>query len=180
MGYNGRQIGEKETAMITFDLPGARFFYRVAAVILHEGRVLLNCEEAGSHWFLPGGRCEAMEPSSVALRREMQEELGETVTIERMLWVVENLFTVAGRPHHELGLYYLATLPPTSPLLDGGTAFRGQEQHIPLILQWFPLEETARLPIYPVFLRTSLQNLPDRLEHIVNHDSRAPIDPAAL
>jgi 8-oxo-dGTP pyrophosphatase MutT (NUDIX family) len=165
--------------MITFDLPGARFGYRVAAVILHEGRVLLNREEAGSHWFLPGGRCEAMEPSSVALRREMQEELGETVTIERMLWVVENLFTVAGRPHHELGLYYLATLPPTSPLLDG-TMFPSLEQHTPLVLQWFPLGEAADLPLYPVFLRSGLRNLPDRLEHIVNHDSREPLDPAAM
>lgn len=164
--------------MITFDLPAARFTYRVAAVVVYEGRVLLNREEADSFWFLPGGRCEAMEPSSVALLREMREELGETVTIERLLWVAENFFTDARGPHHELGLYYLATLPPSSPLL-GGTTFRGLEQHIPLVLQWFPLDETAHLPLYPVFLRAGLQNLPDRLEHIVNRDGREPLDPAA-
>ncbi len=87
--------------MITFDLPAARFTYRVAAAVVHEGRVLLNREEADSFWFLPGGRCEAMEPSSVALLREMREELGETVTIERLLWVAENFFTDARGPHHE-------------------------------------------------------------------------------
>jgi 8-oxo-dGTP pyrophosphatase MutT (NUDIX family) len=161
-----------ETAMITFDLPGAHFSYRVAAVIVHDGHVLLNRVESDSFWFLPGGRCEAMEPSAVALVREMQEELGETVTIQRLLWVIENFFTHEGRSYHELGLYYLVTLPPTSPLLDGSTVFRGYEQHIPLILRWFPLDETGRLPLYPVFLRTGLQNIPDRIEHIVNRDSK--------
>lgn len=156
--------------MIAFDLPDACFTYRVAAVALHDGHVLLHRAECDDFWALPGGRCEAMEHSTDAILREMREEYGETVRVERLLWVVENFFTHAGKPYHELGLYYLVALTPGSPLLDTRTVCGGQEGDLPLIFQWFPLDAVERTRIYPVFLRTALQSIPDTIEHVVNHD----------
>src|SRR5579859_2392880 len=98
--------------VISFDVGPARFNYRVAGVVIHDGHVLLQTIDGFDFWFLPGGRCEANECSSATLAREMREECGEAVTVERLLWVAENFFTLNGRPFHELGFYYLTTLAP--------------------------------------------------------------------
>jgi len=62
--------------MITFSHHNTRFNYRIAAVALHEGNVLLNKLADHNFWFLPGGRAELLEPSHQTLKREMREELG--------------------------------------------------------------------------------------------------------
>lgn len=61
----------------------------VAAVLLHEGRVLLGKRapprrEAGS-WELPGGKVEPGETDEEALVRELAEELGVDVRPVRLL-----------------------------------------------------------------------------------------------
>lgn len=149
-----------------------RFVYRVAGVVVHDGQVLLHRAEGEGFWSLPGGRCELLEPSDTALRREMREELGVGVAVERLLWVVENFFTLDGLPHHELGLYYKMALPADAPLLDVDIAHRGQEEELPLVFHWFPLDTIERMCLYPVFLRAGLQALPATTAHIVNFDDK--------
>lgn len=158
--------------MISFNLPTARFNYRVAGIALHDGHVLLQRIESDPIWFLPGGRCEAMEASAITLVREMQEECGQTVTIDRLIWVMENFFTHAGTQFHELGLYYLMSLPVDSPFLDVHTPFYGDEPTVRLIFQWFPLTALDGIPLRPTFLRTALQAIPPSLQHIVHDDTR--------
>ena len=72
-----------------------RFNYRVGGVCIERQRVLLNQEVGTDYWFLPGGRCQLMEPAADTLRREMREELEVTVRVGRMLWIVE-LATLRG------------------------------------------------------------------------------------
>ena len=59
--------------MITAQLGGGRFYYRVAGVLLDSDRVLLHRAIGDPNWVLPGGRCEFMEESTDCLRREMRE-----------------------------------------------------------------------------------------------------------
>ncbi|HEX6817408.1 MAG TPA: NUDIX hydrolase [Ktedonobacterales bacterium] len=158
--------------MIMQTEPEGRFVYRVAGVAIHDGRVLLHRAESEDFWSLPGGRCELLEPSETALRREMREELGMEVAVERLVWVVENFFALDGLPHHELGLYYKMALPADAPLLDVDMEHRGKEEELALVFRWFPLETIERMGLYPVFLRAGLQALPATTAHIVNFDSR--------
>ena len=62
---------------------------RYQAAILHNGQILLiQHREHGngrSYWLLPGGGREADETSEQCLIREVQEETGLTVTVERLL-----------------------------------------------------------------------------------------------
>jgi 8-oxo-dGTP diphosphatase len=57
----------------------------VAALIMHEGKLLVCQRRRGSRfelqWEFPGGKREAGETLEIALARELQEELGVAATI---------------------------------------------------------------------------------------------------
>jgi len=167
--------------MITFTIGQARFVHRVAGVCIHESHVLLQRAESDDFWFLPGGRIEIMESSEAAIKREMREELkleGD-VQVERLLWVVENLFIDdnGGTPTHELGLYYLVSFAANSELYDTGKTHMAIEdtgafadEPITFALRWFLLEALDDIRLYPTFLRAALRNLPANAQHIVHQD----------
>lgn len=156
--------------MITFEKDNAQFNYRIVGVVIHDGRVLLNSVEGWGFWFLPGGRAEMMEPARETLRREMREELGTDVEVERLLWIVENFFKFDGQNFHETGLYFLMSLPPDSPLYKREGPFAGKEEHVALVFQWFRLDELPQIRLYPGFLPQALQSLPATTQHIVHKD----------
>src|SRR5574337_1309183 len=100
--------------MITFKPAEIRFTYRVGGILIHHEHVLCQAAYKEGYWFLPGGRAELGESASVTLLREMQEELGVAMKIERLLYVVENFFNDPNDSSHELGLYFLVTAPVNS------------------------------------------------------------------
>lgn len=155
--------------MIHLERARQRFNYRVAAVIIDSGRVLLHRAEHDTFWALPGGRVELMEPAHQAIRRELREELGVDVRIERLLWVVETFFEHAGAAWHELALYFLVELAPDAPLRQQPTC-DGYEGPVRLIFRWFDLAGLEHVRLLPSFLRTALQVLPMTVTHIVHTD----------
>ncbi|MBI3977119.1 MAG: NUDIX domain-containing protein [Chloroflexi bacterium] len=158
--------------MITFDRDGARFNYRVAGVALHGDRVLAQQAEGYPFWFLPGGRGELLESARDTLRREMQEELGTTVQVERLLWVVENFFELDSRSYHELSLYFLITFPADSYLYQGDGPFASDEAGIRCVSGWHPISALETLDLRPAFLRKTLKAIPEHAEHIMHVDER--------
>ncbi len=161
-----------DRTMLTFDRDGARFTYRVVAVVVDGDRVLLHHAERDDFWALPGGRAELLEPAATGLRREMREELGVEVRVGRLLYIAENFFAHGGKAWHELGLYFLVTLPQDCGLLGRTEPFTGWEKGgIRLIFRWFPLDQLPRTRLYPSFLREGLRALPAIPTHIVHTDS---------
>jgi 8-oxo-dGTP pyrophosphatase MutT (NUDIX family) len=161
-------------AMIVLDQENARFHYRVAAIIFDDARVLLQTDPNEDFWFMPGGRVEMLEPAEESLSREMREELGEEVRIERLVWLVENFFEYQEISWHEMGMYFLASLPDGSPLLAGeGPLHTGYEDNgAKLVFQWHELSSLPGLTLYPSFLRGRLGSLPAATEHIVQRDGK--------
>lgn len=157
--------------MITFDEEHIRFTNRVVGVAIDRGRVLLHRTDDMNFWALPGGRAELLEPSPQTLVREMQEEIGVTVRVDRLLWVAENFFTYGPRQHHELGFYFLMYLPPDTPLRDQ-TSFVGREGDMDVYFEWHPVATLENIVLYPEFLRTGLKNLPASTVHIIHTDSK--------
>lgn len=156
-----------DTNVSDFASRNAGFIYRVAGVCLHDGHVLLHRGEFEESWSLPGGRVEFRETSSLALGREMWEEIGVDVEVGRLLWVIENFFSHAGRRFHELGFYYEMHLPAGSQYLDVDQEFTGTEEQTRLIFRWFPTESLPTVQFYPIFLRTALAHLPASPQHVV-------------
>jgi ADP-ribose pyrophosphatase YjhB (NUDIX family) len=156
--------------MIRIESGDRRFNYRVVGVAIHDDHVLLHRAEDDDFWALPGGRCELMEAAPAALAREMQEETGTAVHVERLLWVVESFFRYRGNDFHELGLYFLLTLPAGSPLLALDRPFIGYEPTCRLIFEWHRLASLDAVRLYPVFLRAGLHALPASPAHILDND----------
>ena len=154
--------------MIACDIAGVRFNYRVAGVCVEDGHVLLHRIAEMDFWFLPGGRAEVGETSEESLRREMQEELGISVHVDRLLWVVENFFGLGGQSYHELGLYYEITLPAGGPYSARSDVYRGVTEYgDEAVFQWFRLEAIHGIDLVPPFLHEGLHRLPRHTQHLI-------------
>lgn len=152
--------------MITFtDDSGSRFNYRVAAAIVDGERILLHRAKTDDYWTLPGGRAEMGETSRESLSREMREELGCDVQIERLLWLAEYFFDYRDAPCHEIALYFLVTLPEGDEKLRTNS-FEVEDGGAELLFQWPPLASVSDMEIYPAFLRKALQSPPNTPVHI--------------
>jgi L-amino acid N-acyltransferase YncA/8-oxo-dGTP pyrophosphatase MutT (NUDIX family) len=110
--------------------PRERLVLRPAAyaLILHEGRVLLLTMRQTGKYHPPGGGIYAAESIEQALRREVQEEAGIEIRVERFLHLEELFFYYdpSDTAYHGLHLFYLCR-PATLDLLpdeqvDDGSA----------------------------------------------------------
>ncbi|ANC79117.1 hypothetical protein ABE65_020830 [Fictibacillus phosphorivorans] len=130
------------------------FNYRVAAVMIKEGRVLMHRAKAETNWSLPGGRVKLGEDAKSSLKREMKEELDLNVTVDGFLWTVENFFTYAEKEIHEVGLYFKITAENPLPLHDGEefTVLEADR----LVFKWVSLEDLNEYVLHPQVVKEKL------------------------
>ena len=153
--------------MIVLDAGAWRFQYRVGAVMIRDGHVLLMKMSSDAWWFVPGGRVEAGEPAKPALEREVREELGVAGRVGRLLWMIENFFPVNERRYHEIGLYFEVTLPGDAHTDLSARIVGSEGDGSAFECAWHPIESLNRIRVVPGFLSSGLRKLPDRPEHVV-------------
>ena len=94
---------------------------------------------------LPGGEIEFGEKAAEALQREIKEEIGVEISVDKKLGVYENIFTFDNQKGHEIMILFEATLPPEYM----------QKDKIPMLEEEFEgrcyefVEITADKRIYP-------------------------------
>ena len=153
-----------------------KFSYRAAALILDPARdrILIHQCAGDSYWSLPGGAVHYGEETADALRRELIEEIGAPVQVERLLWIAETFFHQPDGfvSEHELAFYYLCALPPDHPYLTR-TTFEGVEDETGearrLVFRW---ADRRSATVAPGLLRDRLaQPLPASPAHVIHHQS---------
>ncbi len=93
--------------MTNFAEKAGIFGYRVAGVLVKDGKILLFTDELVDFWVIPGGGVKLFESSEEAIIREFQEEIGVTIAVDRLLWVVENSFAFENQKIHGIELTFL-------------------------------------------------------------------------
>ena len=154
---------------VTFQTDVGRFNYRVAGVLIHENRLLVMTDERSPYYYLPGGRVSMNEESTMAIKREIKEELDVEVEATQLLWIVENFFVEqqSQEQFHEIGMYYLLQLTEEDILKRGQEFIMNEGGYKKLSFLWLPLEKIKHLNIYPLFLKERIMNLPQVQEHLV-------------
>jgi 8-oxo-dGTP pyrophosphatase MutT (NUDIX family) len=111
-----------------------------------------------------------MEPMIEGAAREMREELGEDVHLDRLLWVVDSFFRFGNADHHEIGLYWLASLRPSSPLPER-ESFSGEEAGgARFTCRWHDIDSLGGIRLLPSFLTDGLAALPASPRYLVHRD----------
>lgn len=95
---------------------------RVTVVVEHQGKILLIREKTEGEpcYSLPGGNVEYVETIPEATRREVWEETGLLVNMERLLWVDDRI-NHSGEGKHTIAVAVLARLmgDDTEPIPGG-------------------------------------------------------------
>ncbi len=145
-----------------------KFNYRVAGVVIRNDHVLVCREDEQDYVFLPGGRVEFGESSDGALQREIKEEMGCRGEALRLVFSVENFFELEGEHFHEIGKYYLLTLPDDFPFQTEEPCLVSHDEGHVLTFYWVAIEENAleKINLLPLWLRSRLASLPLETEHL--------------
>lgn len=146
------------------------FRYRVGAVIIEDGCVLMAKNERDSYYYSVGGGVHHGETAKDAVCREVFEETGVPFEVDRLVFLHENFFhgseSMDGLICHEISFYFLMKPRNTKKLRDGYTSSSGGiAEH----MHWIPLEQLSSVKAFPVFFRKKLKNIREQteIEHIV-------------
>lgn len=146
---------------IRIDSNEGKFKFRVCGILEHNNKYLTVKINYNKFYCLPGGHVELDEDTDMAVKREMQEELGYPIKVKKLIAINQNFFkTEEGKPFHEIGFYYIVEAEDetnvnpndyTREELD-----KGKIQH--LEFKWSTLDELKKADFMPHFVPTAIEN----------------------
>ena len=161
--------GGGEVMDLTFKTPNGRFNYRVGAIIIHNEKVLLMRNPEVPYLYTVGGRVSYDETTEEAVIREVLEETGVKLDVDRPVFFQEQFFNeeVTGEHFHEVAVYYLMK---DRNNLDNLRCSSVTERGVSEELVWIPLDELEKYYIVPVSIARELKDLPKQMTRIVERD----------
>ena len=140
---------------IKIDDTTGKFKFRVCGILEHNNKFLVVKMNNNNFFCLPGGHVELGEDTEQAVLREMQEELGYEVKIQRLIAINQNFFVgIDGKKFHELGFYYIVNAIHEEKINDNDYVReeldKGKIQH--LEFKWYTKEELKKIDFRPNFV----------------------------
>ncbi|WP_158558521.1 MULTISPECIES: NUDIX domain-containing protein [unclassified Streptomyces] len=131
------------------------------AVVVHDGQVLLQRAnwEGQDCYFLPGGGQNPGEPLNQTARREVHEESGLTVTVDKLLWLREYIGANHDHADTEAGTHRIEAIFHCTPEGDPGRLGGHAEDDVQTGLEWVELEKVPGLNLLPHALRQPIAAL---------------------
>ena len=142
---------------------------RVGAIIMKDGKFLMAGNDRFDHLYSVGGRVRFGETAEEAVVREVFEETGIKMEIDRLGFVQECFFPgdtefKKGNIVHEISFYFYMKVPKDfEPVCYSFT-----EDGNPEYLKWITTDEPQIF--YPEFFRTELLNPSQGIKHFVTKD----------
>ena len=144
------------------------FNYCARAMIEQDGKVLVICVNDAGYYHLPGGHVEIGETSEQAVAREIQEELGFEVTVQKLVVVQEQFYTKKDIANHSVIFYYLAQPKGEVPTQNGIRMEQGRTKMIKNELRWVTRDELKSVDLRPASLKDLIiKNEWNGLQHVV-------------
>lgn len=127
-----------------------KFHILARGLIIKGNSVLLAYSKGSTNTFLPGGHIEPGERAEHTLIRELKEELGINITVQRYLGTIEQTFTENGIQHHGINLFFLMNSN------DVPDELFSREDHLDFF--WADAGETGKMNLMPEDLQTLIKN----------------------
>ena len=144
---------------------------RTGGIILKNNKILLCTEKYIDFWYIPGGGISKFETSEQALKREIEEELGISPSIERLLWFTENIFyfDYCKSNIHQLNFFYLINLAidETRESFIINEKIQGEGKIKELHFKWFDIDNLQDIDLRPAFLKKALRSIPEHVQHVI-------------
>ena len=143
---------------------------RAGAIIMKDGKLLMVGNDR-NYLYSVGGRIKFGETAEKAVVREVFEETGVKMEIDRLGFVHENYFygdapSNLNKLIYEISFFFYMKVPETFvPISESFTEDNSKEH-----LVWVSLDEDIK--IYPEFFRTELKNPTDTVKHFITKDER--------
>ncbi len=142
---------------------------RVGAIIVKDGRALMVKTQFGDYCYSVGGRIKFGETAEQAIVREVFEETGYTLSVDRLGYVNEVYFIndnpeKFGKSVYELAFYFYMNVPEDFALKSDHIG-DGVER-----FQWVAPDDPITL--YPDFMREAITDPKPYVIHTVRDDRR--------
>ncbi len=148
------------------------FRYRVGAIIVENGCVLLVGNANENYLYSVGGGVHHGETAESAILREVFEETGVNYQIDRLAVIHENFFnenlgTLKGLQCHEISFYFLMKSRGSQELNSNSVTHGAKEE-----MHWIAIKDLDKIKAFPVFLKNYLTKMPSGIVHIVSDERK--------
>ena len=142
---------------------------RVGAIIMKDNKILMVGNERSNYLYSVGGRIKFGETAEEAVVREVYEETGVKMEIDRLGFVHENYFygdapTNLGKLIYEISFFFYMKVPDDFASISNSFT----EDYSKEFLKWVAPDED--ITIYPIFFKTELKNPTDTVRHFVKDE----------
>jgi len=138
---------------------------RVGAIILKDGKFLMVGNEKDDFLYSVGGRIKFGETAEEAVVREVFEETGVKMEIDRLGFIHENYFTADYKEKdllvYEISFFFYMKYPKGTEFVSGSATADGSKER----LVW--VDENTPTTYYPDFFRTELKHPEYTVKHLV-------------
>ena len=142
---------------------------RVGAIIMKDSKILMVGNDRNDYLYSVGGRIKMGETAEEAARREVCEETGVSMEIDRLGFIHENYFygdapSNLGKLIYEISFYFYMKVPDDfAPVSESFTEDNSKEHLI-----WVSPDENIKM--YPDFFRDELKVPISAVKHFVNDE----------
>ena len=137
---------------------------RAAALIIKDNKLLAAKSADYDCYYVVGGGIEINETSEEAVVREVYEETGCKLEIDRLAFVQERFFTVDDQQFHEIGFFYLMKDSDKVNISDNSFTDLPSKTET---LHWLRISDLCNINIVPKFLKTKSFDDITGIEHII-------------